>query len=70
MELEITIYDGDGNIAEHHCGLAQMATDAEINDMVAMIEAGTPAYIAAMLAKQSNQLESGQLCGGWLTMAR
>jgi hypothetical protein len=51
MDLEITIYDGDGKVVQHHIGPAQMATDAEINEMIAMIEAGTPAHIAAMIVK-------------------
>lgn len=52
MEIEITVYAVDGSISQHYKGPAQMATDAEITDMVAMIESGTPAYLAAILAKQ------------------
>ena len=52
MEIEITVYANDGSVASHYKGPAQTATDDEINDMVRMIESGTPAYLAAVLAKQ------------------
>jgi len=51
--IEIEIFDGSGNRVQHYVGPADTATDAEIADMVAMIENGTPAYLAAVLAKQS-----------------
>ncbi len=52
MDIEITVFNNDGTVASHYKGPADTATDAEINDMVAMIEAGTPAHIAGFLAKQ------------------
>lgn len=52
MEIEITVYANDGSVSQHYKGPAQTATDAEIDDMVQMIEAGTPAHLAAVLAKQ------------------
>jgi hypothetical protein len=52
MEIEITIYDAAGNVTRHHKGMADTATDDEIAEMVSMIESGTPAYLAAILAKQ------------------
>lgn len=53
FEIEITIYDAAGNVAEHYKGPAPTASDAEIDDMIALIDNGCPAHIAAMLAKQS-----------------
>jgi len=52
MQIEITVYDACGSVLTHDVVEAPTATDAEIADMVAMIETGTPACIAAMLAKQ------------------
>jgi hypothetical protein len=49
MNIEITIYDGAGNVVEHSIGPAQMATDAEIADIIALIEAGVPACLASQL---------------------
>ena len=52
MQLEITLYDACGSVLTHDIVEASVATEAEIADMIAMIEVGTPAYIAAILAKQ------------------
>lgn len=52
MKMRIQIRDAAGNIVTDEVIEAATTTDAEINDMVTMIAAGTPAYIAAELAKQ------------------
>ena len=52
MQIEITLYDACGSVLTHDVHEAETATDAEIADMVQMIESGTPAHIAALLAKQ------------------
>lgn len=50
--IEVTIFDGEGNVVEHSFTKAQAATQAQIDDMVAMIENGTPAWLASQLAVQ------------------
>ena len=50
--IEVTIFDGDGNVVEHSFAKAQTATQEQIDDMVAMIENGTPAWLSARLATQ------------------
>lgn len=52
MQLVITIFDDKGNVVTCDVVEAQEATDAEIEDMVRMIESGTPAHLAGILAKQ------------------
>ena len=52
MKMRITIRDANGNIVTNEVIDARTATDSEISDMVTMIAGGTPAYIAAELAKQ------------------
>lgn len=51
-ELEITIWDDEGNIVRHEYIKCDLASDVEIADMITMIEKGTPAHLAAFLAKQ------------------
>lgn len=48
--LEITIWDVDGDIVVQEQVEAFTATDEQIADMVAMIEGGCPAYLAAQVA--------------------
>jgi hypothetical protein len=49
--LEVTIYDGKDNIVEHFFTEAQTATQEEIDEMVYMINHGTPAHLAVQLVK-------------------
>lgn len=50
--IEITIWNDKGEVVVHEECEADSATQDQIDDMVFMIENGTPAYIAAFLAKQ------------------
>lgn len=52
MQIEITIYDAAGEVVSYDVCEAQTATEAEVNEMVALIDGGAPAYLAAMLVKQ------------------
>ena len=51
--LEITILNAEGEIVVHDTVPAQMATDAEISEMVDLIEGGCPAWLAAQIVIQS-----------------
>lgn len=53
MELRIEIFDAKGEKVTDEVIDADTATEAEVDEMVRMIEGGTPAYLAAMLVKQS-----------------
>lgn len=57
MDIEITVYDADSTVISHDIVPAQTATDAEINEMIALIEGGCPAHLAAQLVL------NGRLCG-------
>lgn len=50
--MHITLCDADGKIVVDEMVEVFSATNAEIDDMVLMINAGTPAHIASMLARQ------------------
>lgn len=49
MQIEITVYDAEGNVVMSEVSEAQTATDEQINEMVALIEGGMPAHMAAAL---------------------
>ena len=54
MQLTITTYGGDGNVTGHSVHEVtddDQMTDAQLADAIALIETGTPAYIAVQLAK-------------------
>jgi hypothetical protein len=48
-EIEITVYDQSGAIVSKVKSKAQTATQIEIDEMVALIESGSPAWLAAAL---------------------
>lgn len=50
--LEVTIWNDKGEIVVHEFCKADTATDAEIEEMVFLIEAGCPAREASVLARQ------------------
>jgi hypothetical protein len=50
--IEITLWNNEGEIVVHDYVEAQLCTEEQINDAVFMIERGTPAYLAMMLALQ------------------
>ena len=52
-EIHVTIWDDKGNVVVDETCECQTATQEEIDQMVMMIESGTPAALAAVLAKQS-----------------
>lgn len=56
-ELEVTIWNDKGEIVVHEIQECQTATQEQIDEMVMMIERGTPAYIAAFLAQQEQPKE-------------
>jgi hypothetical protein len=51
-KLEITIWNSDGVIVVHDFVSTVCISDEEIRDAVSMIDRGTPAHLAVMLAKQ------------------
>lgn len=53
-QVTITIFDKDGKIVSSSTFEAQTATKEEIDEMVSLIEHGTPAHIAAMLVKPAS----------------
>jgi hypothetical protein len=55
MTLTIEIFDADGNMVEQSTVDAPTATQEQIDEMVAMIDAGTPAHLAATLAMQPQE---------------
>ena len=55
--LEVTQWDKDGNIIVHEFVEPMRATQAEIDEMVMMIEDGCPAHLAASLVIDSPQGE-------------
>lgn len=50
MQIEITVYDACGSVLTHDVVEAQTATQEQIDEMVAMIDGGCPAWLAAQLA--------------------
>jgi hypothetical protein len=55
MELRIEIFDAQGNTVRDELIEADTATEAEVDDMVRMIEGGMPACIAAAVVKNSRK---------------
>lgn len=51
-EVHIQIWDANGNKVVDEVRKAQTATQEQIDEMVMMIESGTPAWVASTLAKQ------------------
>lgn len=49
MQIEITVYDACGSVLTHDVVEAQTATQEQIDEMVAMIDGGCPAWLAAQL---------------------
>lgn len=54
-EVQVKIWNENGELVVNEICKCHTATDAEINTMVEMIEGGNPAYLAAILAKQGVQ---------------
>jgi hypothetical protein len=52
ITLRIVIRNANGVVVTDETIEAAAATQAEIDDMVSMIEAGSPAWVAAALATQ------------------
>jgi rRNA processing protein Krr1/Pno1 len=55
LKIQITIFDKDGNVVIDEESEADTASDAEIEEMVRLIDQGLPAHIAASLVKGSVQ---------------
>ena len=52
-KLEVTIWNAAGEVVSHDIHEVEPClTDEELNEAVYMIEHGTPAHVAVMLAKQ------------------
>lgn len=51
MQLEVTVYDACGNVVTHDVHEAQTASQQQIDEMVGLIEAGCPAWLAAQVVK-------------------
>lgn len=52
MQIEVTIWNNEGEIVVHEFNDAPTATQDEIDDMIRLIDKGCPAQIAAILARQ------------------
>lgn len=53
MKLEITIFDASGKVAMHAVEDATTVSSGDIEEMIKLIEGGTPAYIAASMVLPS-----------------
>lgn len=52
MQIEVTIWNNEGEIVVHEFNDAPTATQDEIDEMIRLIDKGCPAQIAAILARQ------------------
>lgn len=52
MKLRITVWNAEGKVVTDQITEADTASEAEVEKMVALIEAGVPASLAARIVKQ------------------